>query len=124
MWTILVVDDSRLIRGIVVAALQRLALTVREAANGAEALTMCAESVVDVVLLDHEMPGEYGLAVCSALKRTTPALPVVLMSGHGREVLCEAIGSPPDFFLHKPFTLDELEQVVWAAMGNGGRTHP
>lgn len=61
MSTCLVVDDSRTVRKLIKATLDKLYLKSREAENGQEALDACAEEMPDVILLDWNMPVMDGL---------------------------------------------------------------
>ncbi len=112
MSTILVVDDSTLIRLVVTSALGRVGLTVQGAASGAAALALCAAAPFDVVLVDWEMPGQSGPELCAAL-RGCPNRPgaLLLMSGHAAAELPE-LALVCDGFLGKPFAVEELQQAV------------
>ena len=111
---ILVVDDSRIIRSLVVAALVQVNVGVREADCGVAALRVCAQERIDLVLLDIELPDENGVAICARLKSTarTAQIPIILMSGHSEESLGEINEGIANYFLHKPFTLHEIQQMV------------
>lgn len=53
---------------------------VGQAASGQEALTMLREVEVDVVVLDHRMPGLSGLETATLMLAEAPGLPIVLYS--------------------------------------------
>jgi YesN/AraC family two-component response regulator len=53
---------------------------IGQAANGQEALTMRRDLDVDVVVLDHRMPGLTGLETATAMLAEEPDLPIVLYS--------------------------------------------
>ena len=53
---------------------------IGQAANGQEALTMRRNLDVDVVVLDHRMPGLTGLETATAMLAEEPDLPIVLYS--------------------------------------------
>ncbi|MEP6947585.1 MAG: response regulator transcription factor [Acidobacteriota bacterium] len=55
---------------------------VFEAGNGNEVLNFVRENDVDVVVLDITMPGRNGLETLKELRRTRPALPVLILSMH------------------------------------------
>jgi YesN/AraC family two-component response regulator len=55
---------------------------IGEAANGREALVMRRDLDVDVVVLDHRMPGMSGLETASAMLAEAPELPIVLYSAY------------------------------------------
>jgi len=53
---------------------------IGEAANGRDALALRRQLDVDVVVLDHRMPGMTGLETASAMLAEAPELPIVLYS--------------------------------------------
>jgi DNA-binding NtrC family response regulator len=78
---ILVVDDSAVIRRIVVATLRLAGHEVAEATSGNEALARLLMEAFDVALSDLSMPGGGGLDLLDALQRTTVGTEVVLLTG-------------------------------------------
>ena len=66
--TILVVDDDRQSIQLLGAALSQLKCQIRFALDGESALAMMAREVPDVVLMDVQMPGMDGIAVCRAMQ--------------------------------------------------------
>jgi two-component system, cell cycle response regulator len=103
---VLVVDDERLNRTILRAALGKEGHVVVEAADGREALDRLAEGGVDVVLLDIVMPVMDGYETLAAIK-ADPALthlPVIIISGVDQVdsvVRCIEMGATD--YLTKPF---------------------
>jgi DNA-binding NarL/FixJ family response regulator len=79
----LIVDDEAdvrlLVQLLIDQANERLRV-VGQAASGAEALTMRRDLDVDVVVLDHRMPGLTGLETAAAMLAEEPNLPIVLYS--------------------------------------------
>ncbi len=78
---ILCVDDE-----VPALALRRLVLSsagyeVLTAADGAGALELFRSILVDLVILDHWLPGLTGVEVAAAMKRLKPSIPVILFSG-------------------------------------------
>lgn len=64
---------------------------IGQAANGQEALTMRRDLDVDVVVLDHRMPGLTGLETATAMLAEEPDLPIVLYSAFAdRQMVAEA----------------------------------
>ena len=76
------VDDEDHIRTLLRKELEAEGYTVREAANGMDALQLVQQDPPDLVILDILMPGISGFAVAAALKRNpeTMGLPVVIFS--------------------------------------------
>ncbi len=65
---VLVVDDSRLQRRILVASLRKWGFEVVEAETGDAALAHCLDDPPDLVLSDWVMPGMSGLEFCNAFR--------------------------------------------------------
>jgi CheY-like chemotaxis protein len=103
---VLVVDDERLNRTVLRAALTKQGHEVVEAVNGREALDRLAEGPIDVVLLDIVMPVMDGYETLAAIK-ADPALaylPVIIISGVddlASVVRCIEMGATD--YLPKPF---------------------
>ena len=109
---VLVVDDSRLQRRILVSLLKRSGLEVVEAASGEEALALCRERPVEIVLSDWMMPGMSGLDLCRALRGEGEGRDYVyfiLLTSKGEKAeIAEGLGVGADDFLTKPVDKAEL----------------
>lgn len=109
---VLIVEDDEDIRGDLMAILRVKGFSVSEAANGREALARMREAGEPpcVVLLDLMMPVMNGWELRAAMKTDArlAAVPVVVMSGAGREH--EPIDA--DAVLLKPFELSRLLELV------------
>lgn len=79
---ILVVDDSAIVRGLIVQTLERdpALSVVARAANGEAALAELARTPVDVVVLDIEMPVMDGLTALPLILQRQPDVKVVMAS--------------------------------------------
>jgi two-component system phosphate regulon response regulator PhoB len=112
---VLVVDDDRHVRRLLVATFADAPYRVAEAATGAEALEVARRERPAVVLLDAVMPGLDGYAVCRAIKED-PALrdtAVVLLTGQrSDDARGRAAEAGADGYLLKPFSLQELRVLV------------
>ena len=84
----LVVDDSRLARVALKKLLEEHDLDVAFAASGEEALAFLDAELVDVVFMDHHMPGMDGLEAVAAIKRNprTATIPVMMYTTRAGEV--------------------------------------
>ncbi|MGH9273806.1 MAG: response regulator transcription factor [Acidimicrobiales bacterium] len=79
----LVVDDDgdvRLLLQLLIDQEKPELCVVGQASSGGEALTMRRGLDVDVVVLDHRMPGLSGLETATAMLAEEPTLPIVLYS--------------------------------------------
>lgn len=84
----LVVDDSKLARVTLQKQLEAHNLAVEMASSGEEALDFLSSRMVDVVFMDHEMPGMNGLEAVKAIKGNprTAMIPVMMYSAKGGEL--------------------------------------
>ncbi|WP_176451297.1 chemotaxis-specific protein-glutamate methyltransferase CheB [Halorubrum sp. Ea8] len=102
---VVVVDDSPFMRGLIADLLTDAGVAVvGEAGDGAEALSVVAETRPDVVTMDVEMPGMGGLEAVERLMDETPT-PVLMLSAHtaeGAEVTFEALERGAVDFFSKP----------------------
>ncbi|HGG64081.1 MAG TPA: response regulator [Rhodobacteraceae bacterium] len=109
--TILVVDDSRAQRHLLVRALTRQGYVVSEAASGEEALESCKTNEFDLILSDWMMPGMDGLAFCRhfrELDRENYGYFILLTSKNEKGAVARGLDVGADDFLTKPVRADEL----------------
>jgi two-component system response regulator AtoC len=111
---ILVVDDDDSIRRYVALLLSTLGYTVHCSESGADALSRLAGPLSPaVLLLDLLMPGVSGLDVLDEVKRTRPALPVIVLSTVTQsKTVVDAIRRGAADYLTKPFQEQELELAL------------
>jgi PAS domain S-box-containing protein len=114
--TILLVEDETVVRKVSTMMLQKLGYRVLVAVDGQEALRLWQEQAgaVDLLLTDMVMPGGMtGMELGEILRRTKPALKIVLMSGYSEEIIkSEAWSSAGATFLAKPFESKTLAAAI------------
>lgn len=109
---VLVVEDEDVIRETVCAVLEDEGLVVRAAGNGAEALEVTRTVWPSVVLLDMRMPVMDGWEFARAYRRAPgPHAPIVVCTA-ATDAAQRASDIGAAAYLAKPFTLDELVEVV------------
>ena len=117
---ILVVDDEAAIRRSLSGILSDEGYEAALAEDGERALAAVRERTPDAVLLDIAMPGRDGTSVLEELRRTQPALPVVMMSGHGTiETAVRATQLGAFDFIEKPLSLEKLLLTLRHAIEKG-----
>ncbi len=117
---ILVVDDSKTMRRIIINNLKAAGFKdYVEAGDGEEALERMEG--VGLVLTDWNMPGMDGLALVQQL-RSDPdhaAVPIIMITSEGaRNEVLVALKSGVNDYIVKPFTKDVLKEKVSAAVKN------
>lgn len=121
--SVLVVDDSDIIRRMIVKTMMLAELstgTVLEASNGREALEVLDESWVDVVLADLNMPVMDGLEMIGRMraKPELAGIPVVVVSTEGAESRIEELERLGiAAYLRKPFTPEQIRDVLGRVPG-------
>jgi class 3 adenylate cyclase len=117
---ILVVDDSRTLRRILIRELNSLGFqNILEAADGVEAIATVRSKSIDLMLLDMEMPELDGLGVLTELKSddTYKSLPIIVISGADqfeKTIKCIEIGA--EDYLPKPFDPILLRARIFSSL--------
>jgi DNA-binding NtrC family response regulator len=118
MANILIVDDDDAVRGILLDLLsERYACSTASTAE--EAFQYLEIENYDAVLTDIAMPGLTGVELMKRIQLKDLDTPVILISGKNDEQDREALIKLGAFaYLHKPFSLDEIEFIVRRAVGS------
>jgi CheY-like chemotaxis protein len=111
---ILLVDDNAQVRETLARFLDVERYEALEAADGQAALDLLrARGDIDVIVTDVQMPNVDGLQLARAVRRRWPSLPVVIISGLGREeVAIDALRAGATNYLRKPFRNAEFDLVI------------
>src|SRR6476659_2879062 len=116
---VLVVEDDRHIRDLVVLHLELEGLTPVAAADGTEGLRLAKADPFDLLILDVMLPGLDGVTVCRAVRRESMNGDVpILMLPARREESDKVLGleSGADDYLTKPFGIREFIARVRALL--------
>ncbi len=118
MGRILIVDDEKNIRTHLATFLEGCGHSVATAENGAQAMTLIAkEPDLDLVLTDFRMAEMNGLELLRRIKQQSPDTMVILMTAFATvDNAVAAMKAGAYDYLTKPFSLDEIEQVVARAI--------
>jgi CheY-like chemotaxis protein len=115
---ILVVEDEGGVRELVQQILKNRGFTIKIASTPSEALEISAAcDHFDLILSDVLMPEMNGQELAEEILKDKPFTPVIFMSGYTEDVLLtKGIDKKENFFLMKPFTPRELNEVVDKAL--------
>jgi phosphate regulon transcriptional regulator PhoB len=116
---VLIVEDERDIRDLVVLHLQRDGYEVTSAGSGEEALARVRQSPPDLVVLDLMLPAMSGLEVCRRIRQeqATATLPIVMLTAKADEVdRVVGLELGADDYVVKPFSPKELLARVRAVL--------
>lgn len=112
-FTVFIVDDDPSARLVASFPLERLGVAIREFGDGPSCLEALGDAP-DVVVLDIEMPGMDGIAVCRALRETAGGeLQVIFVSAHDDlEIRLNAYDAGGNDFIVKPYAPEELAKKI------------
>lgn len=116
MATALVIDDQPEMLNMMKVVLERLGFDVKAASSGSAVVRNVGEVNFDIVITDIFMPETDGIEVIRKLRQAKPDLPVVAVSGGGKDLdgdflhIAKMLGASG--VLYKPFMPDDLKRVV------------
>jgi len=112
---ILVVEDDEKIASFIVNGLKQSGFAVDSAANGDDALSLCAVATYDAIVLDIMLPKLDGLSVIRRLRHDKSIVPVLLLSAMASvDNRVAGLQAGADDCLTKPFAFSELLARVQA----------
>lgn len=119
MATVLVADDDRDIRELVVFKLDQAGHQVMVAEDGPAALKAVSDQRPDLIVLDVMMPGMSGFDVCRELRARpdTADIPIILLTAKAQESDVQTgFTAGADDYVIKPFSPKELASRVQAVL--------
>jgi CheY-like chemotaxis protein len=117
--TVLVVEDARTVRRMIVRTLQANGYQVLEASAGDEALRLAGShpEPIDLLVTDIVMPGMRGSELADRLRASRPSLKTLYMSGYTPDTSTDFSRlDSGSAFLPKPFVGDDLARTVRALL--------
>ncbi len=119
MAKLLIVDDESDIREFARNFFKKRRIEVFVASGGRQALDLIAAENPDLILLDVRMEEMTGIEVLRELRKRTPSVKVLMVSGvEDEETIKEANALGVIGYIHKPFILEELEKIVLEHLNN------
>jgi len=121
MYHILVVDDEENIRQLIKKYANFEGYRVTEAADGLEALDICAQCSFDLIIMDVMMPELDGFSALRQLRRKDTRTPVLMLSARGEEYdRIHGFELGVDDYVVKPFSPKELMLRAAAILRRAG----
>jgi len=118
---VMIVDDHDMIRNgltVFLEAFDDLEL-VGEAADGEEAIRLCATVRPNVILMDLVMPDMDGVAATRAIRQAYPAVQVIALTSFGDQDLVQrALQAGAASYLLKNASIDDLAHAIRTACSN------
>jgi CheY-like chemotaxis protein len=118
---ILVAEDERDIRELIVFTLRYGGFEVHEVSNGSDAVEKAPGIAPDLILMDVRMPKMTGYQACETLKKMpeTRDIPVVFLSAKGQESeISQGLEVGAEAYILKPFGPDDLIRQIKEIMSN------
>ncbi len=115
---VLVVDDSAVIRKVVIRALSQTGLNfaeVHQAGDGVEALTVLRSKRIDLVLSDINMPNMDGIALLENMQKegVLASIPVIMITTEGSQTkVMDAAKLGAKGLVRKPFVPEQIKQKM------------
>ena len=114
---VLIVDDSRIMRTMILKTLQMTGISLGEifqAGNGQEGLKALEENWIDLAIVDINMPVMNGEEMIDRM-RANPEMqdmPVVVVSTEGSETRIARLEKKGVVFIHKPFEAETIRDTI------------
>src|SRR5215216_1990609 len=111
--TILVVDDERVVRMMLEAALRAQGYRVQSAGSGSDARDLLTGEEFDLVLLDLQLGDTDGIEILREIKQAWPATEVILLTAHGSiNSAISALRHGAFDYLLKPAQVQDIRERV------------
>jgi two-component system chemotaxis response regulator CheY len=114
---ILVVDDSAVMRAMIIKTLRLIGIScgaIHQAANGQEGLAILMDNWIDVAFVDLNMPVMNGeemiekVRQCPELAQVT----IIVVSTEGSETRIARLREKCNGFIHKPFSPETIRELI------------
>ena len=105
---ILVVEDDRPVMNLITTTLKIHEYEYIQAANGAQAISLCSSLNPDLILLDLGLPDIDGIEVIRNVRSWSSAVIIIISARDEDSDKIEALDAGADDYLTKPFSVEEL----------------
>lgn len=114
----LVVDDSAVMRKVVIGALSRADITdVDQAADGQEAVNACKEGDYGLILMDWNMPNMLGIDAVKAIRALGNKTPIIMVTTEAEKSrVVEALKAGANNYIIKPFEPATIVEKIKAVL--------
>jgi two-component system, chemotaxis family, chemotaxis protein CheY len=121
---VLVVDDSGVMRSMIIKTIRLSGLQlgeIHQAANGREGLDALQKNWIDLVIADINMPVMNGEDMIDRMLEHPEFkdIPIVVISTEGSKTRVDRLQNKGARFIHKPFTPEVIRDTVKDFLGDG-----
>jgi len=114
---ILIVDDSAVMRGMILKSLHMSGVPlgeVHQAANGQEGIDCMNDNWIDLIFADLNMPVMDGEEMINRMRETPDKedIPIIVISTEGSETRIDRLKQKGISFIHKPFTPEIIRDTI------------
>jgi CheY-like chemotaxis protein len=109
---ILVIDDTQIIRDLLVDVLRADGYDVEMARDGFEAVEMVSKSEYDIVFCDVHMPRRNGLETARRIRELTSTVKLIMTDSYPDKLAKQARQEGAFGYICKPFELGELRLLL------------
>jgi CheY-like chemotaxis protein len=108
----LVIEDDEIFRQFLTEILEDRAIEVVQSPDGVAGYEKARSTPYDLIILDVRTPGLLGTEIAEALKQNDPGIRIILISAFADETLRKSAAKLRMPLLSKPFSSDDLFQVI------------
>lgn len=113
---VLVVDDSAIMRKVIISALGAMNIeedSISQAADGLQAVQCASENNFDIILMDWNMPNMLGIDAVKAIREQGSKTPILMVTTEGEKSnVVKAIQAGANNYLVKPFNAEDLRDRI------------
>lgn len=119
----LVVDDSTVMRKVLIGALSRAGFAdVDEAADGTESVEAVEKDEYDLVLMDWNMPNMPGIDAVRKMRELGKTFPIIMVTTEAEKArVIEALKTGATNYIIKPFEPDAIVKKIHDTMAKAGK---
>lgn len=118
----LVVDDDRVIADLIAFTLRKEGFEISLAFDGETAVSQWNITRPDILILDVNLPGRNGFAVCQTIRSSGDNTPIIMLTVRGdEEDVIQGLHLGADDYIHKPFSPRQLVARVQAVLRRAGK---
>lgn len=116
---ILIVDDSVVMRRIMINALTQASITeIEQASDGVEAVKKIENDKFDLVLMDWNMPNMLGIDAVKNIRGSGHSVPIIMVTTEAEKTrVVEALKAGANNYVIKPFQPKVLITKIQDVMG-------
>ncbi|WP_297483443.1 response regulator transcription factor [uncultured Photobacterium sp.] len=117
---LLIIEDSSALRRSLVVGFNNLGITIDEASNGSDGLSLALNNPYDIIILDLMLPGIDGMDILKQLRKSAVQTRIIILSAKNqRQDRIDGLLQGADDYLTKPFSFDELHARILAVSRRG-----